>query len=311
MSYSWAQDPQFSQFFSNQLYLAPSFAGASDRSRVSSAVRSQWLGISGPGGVFTTYYTAYDHYFSNFNSGLGVIFLGDVAGSASYGLTELSLIYSYNFRIFDVWYVRPGVSFIYGEYGLDYQELIFTGEVFSQSIENPVTEPNDKYIDANASMLIYSDRIWFGGTAGHLLAPQLESLGFDNNRSLGITLFAGGEIIKYSRLLKPIDETLNLAGQLRLYNTQKQFDVGLYWYKAPLLLGLWYRGIPVVNSKRGDALIPLIGYKNEWLYVGYSYDFTVSDLITNTYGSHEISINFKFNPPPKKQKLGAVPCPHF
>lgn len=311
LSNGWTQAPQFSQFFSNQLYLAPSFAGATERSRVSSAVRSQWQGISGPGGVFNTYYTAYDHYFPNFNSGIGAIFLGDISGSANLGLTELSLIYSYNFRIFNLWYARPGVSFTYGEYGLDFQELIFTGEVFSQNVENPVTEPNQRYMDANASLLIYSERIWFGATALHLLAPHLEGIGFDNNRSLGTTIFAGGEIVKQSRLLNPIDETLNLAGQLRLFNTQKQFDIGLYWYKDPLILGLWYRGIPVVNSQRGDALIPLIGYKNEWLYVGYSYDFTVSNLITNTFGSHELSVNFKFNPPPKKKKLGAVPCPHF
>jgi len=309
---SWSQDPQFSQFFSNQLYLAPSFAGAADRSRVSMAARTQWIGISeGGGGVFTTYYAAYDHYFTNFNSGLGVILLGDVAGSANYGIKEITLLYSYNLEVFNTWYLRPGINFTYGQYGLDRSELIFSPEVADGNINNPVQDPNLKYLDANASLLLYTNRLWFGGTALHLLAPHLSTLGFDNFRTTGVTLFAGGEIIKYSKLLNPIDETLNLAGQFRFYNSQKQFDVGLYWYKHPLILGLWYRGIPAINSQRGDALIPLVGFKNDWFYIGYSYDFTVSNLITNTAGTHEISMNFKFRPPPRKKKIGALPCPHF
>lgn len=306
-----AQDAQFSQFFSNQLYLAPSFAGASERSRLSTAYRTQWLGVSGAGGVYKTYYTAYDHYFSNYNSGIGVIILKDVAGSADFGLTEYSLIYSYNFKIFNTWYVRPGVSMSYSQLGLNVEKLKFTPDVIIDDSPNPRALPQQKFIDAAASLLVYSRRAWFGFNVNHLLSPRIDLLGYQINNATGTTIFAGGEIIKYSRLLKPIDETLNLAAQLRLYNTQKQFDVGLYWYKHPLILGLWYRGIPLVNSQRGDALIPLIGFKNKYFYVGYSYDFTMSNLISHSRGSHELSVNFKFTPPPRRKKIGAVPCPHF
>jgi type IX secretion system PorP/SprF family membrane protein len=304
-----AQDPQFSQFFSNQMYLAPSFAGATGASRLTLSSRAQWLGVNENPAVYMTYLVAYDHYFANFNSGVGAILVQDRAGTAEFGVTEASVIYSYNLNMFRNWYLRPGLSFTYGEYGLDNEKLKFFGDLVD--LETNINVQQKRYLDANASLLVYSKRVWFGFTAAHLMAPSLSIGSFSSDKSLGVTLFGGAEIIKYSKLLKPIDETLNLAGQIRIFNTQKQFDIGLYWYKHPLILGVWYRGIPVVNSQRGDALIALIGFKNSWMYFGYSYDFTVSNLISSSLGSHEISFNVKFRPPPKRKKLGAVPCPHF
>ncbi|MCF8379375.1 MAG: type IX secretion system membrane protein PorP/SprF [Bacteroidales bacterium] len=41
------QDPQFTQFYANKLYLAPSFAGAVQMDRVSSSYRNQWPSLPG------------------------------------------------------------------------------------------------------------------------------------------------------------------------------------------------------------------------------------------------------------------------
>jgi hypothetical protein len=65
---SWAngfgQDPQFSQFYSNPLYLAPSFAGATGGSRLCANFRDQWIALPS---TFITYSFSYDHYFEPFN----------------------------------------------------------------------------------------------------------------------------------------------------------------------------------------------------------------------------------------------------
>ena len=98
-----------------------------------------------------------------------------------------------------------------------------------------------------------------------------------------------------------------------LYKKQEsieQLDLGVYWHKSPLVLGFWYRGIPPFNSKIGDAVVFLVGYKTPQFNIGYSYDFTVSDLLVHARGSHEISMSFKFLLP-KRKKLGSVPCPEF
>jgi type IX secretion system PorP/SprF family membrane protein len=82
---SWArgQDPQFTQFYANPLYLAPSFAGATEQDRISATYRNQWPELNN---VFVTYSFAYDHFFENFNSGVGILLLRDVAGSGDLGI---------------------------------------------------------------------------------------------------------------------------------------------------------------------------------------------------------------------------------
>jgi hypothetical protein len=92
-----------------------------------------------------------------------------------------------------------------------------------------------------------------------------------------------------------------------------QTDVGLYYYKYPLVFGLWYRGVPLVTSQAGDALIALVGFKTDVFQIGYSYDFTISNLIASTGGAHEISIVYEFTSftTGSKRKYRAIPCPEF
>ena len=49
---SQGQDPQFTQFYANPLYLNPAFAGTSIQSRLVVATRIQWASIPG---AFQTY----------------------------------------------------------------------------------------------------------------------------------------------------------------------------------------------------------------------------------------------------------------
>lgn len=307
-----SQDPQFTQFYSNPLYLAPSFAGAIEGSRVATVYRNQWSGLAQP---FVTYTLSYDHYFSNFNSGVGILFLRDFAGAGKLGITNLGIQYSYNFKIFDYWHVRPGVHFCYTQSGINFYELTFNDQLngtydLNSTIEVPTLGKNVGDIDFATSLLVYSKRVWFGGTVDHLLKPNHSLIGNVAEIPLKFTAFGGVELVRRGRLLKPLDETLTFAALFRHQGIHKQLDFGLYWYKMPFVLGAWYRGIPMVNSPRGDAISFLAGYKLEKFSIGYSYDFTISNLITSTNGAHEISVVFSFKTQ-KKKKFEAVPCPHF
>jgi len=55
----------------------------------------------------------------------------------------------------------------------------------------------------------------------------------------------------------------------------------------------------------------LIGYKSPHFSIGYSYDFTISNLVSSTAGAHEISIAIEFQKQKKRRRLHAVPCPEF
>ena len=54
-----AQDPAFSQFYANPLYLNPAFAGSDICPRMSLNFRDQWPGI---GKTYVTYSASYDQY---------------------------------------------------------------------------------------------------------------------------------------------------------------------------------------------------------------------------------------------------------
>jgi len=306
------QDPQFTQFYANPLYLAPSFAGATQQDRVSMVYRNQWPELPG---TFVTFTFAYDHFFESFNSGVGVLLLRDVAGSGNLSMTNAAVQYSYDIKINNWWHVRPGVQFIYTQQGIDYNQLIWNTMLTTTGTSTGTEAPPEETkadIDFGTSALVYSDRYWFGFSVDHLLTPNY-GLWYENaDWPMKFSVYGGAQIIHKGRLLSPIDESVSLAFYYRHQYIYNQVDLGLYWYKAPLMLGFWYRGIPLVGmDKRGDALAFLVGYKMDQIRVGYSYDFTISNLVSSTGGAHEISVVYEFKTTRKRLKKRMVPCPEF
>jgi type IX secretion system PorP/SprF family membrane protein len=307
----YAQDPQFTQFYSVPLYLGPSFAGATQQHRVSMSYRKQWVAA----GNYNTLVCAYDRYFANYNSGVGLMIMSDQAGTGHLGNSYVYLLYSYDFLIRNTWHVRPGISFITSMNTLDFSRLIFPDQINSERIEpiSKETPPSDEVrmnIDGSVSALVYNEKIWFGFTTDHLLRPNLAFYGDKTLTPLKFTIYGGGKIISKGRLLKPLDESISVAFQFKMQGDYKQLDLGLYWLNSPMVFGFWYRGLPQVNSDRGDALAFLGGLKLSHLSIGYSYDFTISNLITSTYGTHEVSVIWEFQTQ-RKKKYHAIPCPEF
>ena len=306
----FGQDPQFSQFYSNPLYLAPSFAGATGGSRVCANFRDQWIALPA---TFMTYSFSYDHYFAPFNSGIGFLAYRDVAGTGELGTFSLGVQYSYNIKIKNTIFVRPGLHFSYRETGLAFNKLTFIDNVMNPDGGTTIPaalETNTRDVDLGLSTLVYSKRVWAGTTVDHILLPNISLYADKVKVPIKVSVFGGVELVRKGRLLKPVDETMTLAFLLKTQAQYTQLDLGVYWHKNPLVLGLWYRGIPPFNSQRGDAFVILVGYKTTQFNIGYSYDMTISNLIAHAIGSHEISVSYKFLLPRRKKK-GGVPCPEF
>jgi type IX secretion system PorP/SprF family membrane protein len=311
---SYGQDPTFSQFYANPLYLAPSFAGATEEYRLGLNYRNQWPAVPG---VFHTYSISFDKAMPNFNSGFGILASYDVAGSGDLSTTNIGLLYSYDFSISNDWHIRPGVHFKFYYLGLDIYKLIFNSQLTGSGTSPSVYPPpfdNVADVDFATSALAYNDRIWAGFTLDHLLVPKTSFYGDDANVPIKFNLFGGIQLIKKTRLRVKLQETLSIAMNFQRQAKFYQTDVGLYYFKSPLIFGLWYRGIPFMTSQAGDAIIGLIGYKSDNLHIGYSYDFTISNLIGSTAGAHEISLVYEFTSfslGTQKKRIRAIPCPEF
>ncbi|HUU99965.1 MAG TPA: PorP/SprF family type IX secretion system membrane protein [Bacteroidales bacterium] len=311
---SFGQDPTFSQFYANSLYLAPSFAGATEEYRFALNYRNQWPAVPG---VFHTYSISFDKALVNFNSGIGVLATYDVAGSGDLSTTNIGLLYSYDFNIDEDWHIRPGVNFKFRYLGLNIYKLVFASQMTGSGTVPTIYPPpfdNVADIDFATSALVYNDRIWAGFTLDHLLNPKQSFYGEDSNLPIKLNVFGGLQILRNTRLKQKLQEVLSVAMNFQKQGKFYQSDLGLYYYRDPLIFGLWYRGIPFVTSQAGDALIALIGIKTDKVHIGYSYDFTISNLISSTAGSHEISIVYEFNSltlGQEKRRVRAIPCPEF
>ena len=308
-----AQDPQFSQFYSTPMLLAPSFAGGVRDSRFSLNFRDQWAAIPGK---YVTLSAAFDRNFPLFNSGVGFYFMRDVAGSSRLSLTNLGMAYSYLIKLSPEWNLRPGVGFYFTQRSIDYSKLIFGDQLASSPTSG---SSSNQYpgkdavqdVDASSSIIVFNKAFWGGATVDHLLKPDRSFTGNTARAPLRVSVYGGMRLVLAGIQLKPADESVSFAFHYKQQADFRQLDMGLYWYKNPILVGVWYRGIPLFKSYAGsDAVVFMVGYRMEGFQVGYSYDATVSKLGYQTGGSHEISLIYEFAITAKK-KWAAVPCPEF
>ncbi len=317
-----AQDPMFSQFYANPLYLAPSYAGASAKgSRIALNYRNQWPAITK---TYQTYNVSFDHFFPKIKSGVGLFFLSDVAGSASLYTNAIGFQYSFDFQVNNEWHIRPGLSFMYLYTGIDNSKLVFYSEIADPDSEYRGLLPMERQddFDVNVSFLGYNEWHWIGFSVNHLMRPNIYFYGnhigqehFPYWRTLKYSFFGGTKIRLRGKLLKYYKESLTLAYLFEQQHVYNQLNLGAYYHKNPLVFGLWYRGLPIGQNYKGgrsESLVFLVGYKaSDIINIGYSYDFTISSLGISSGGSHEVSLIWNFHVKERLKKPKALPCPDF
>jgi len=310
---STAQDVQFTQFYSAASQLNPAFTGLGVCSRVTLNHRIQWPGVSEG---FTSSIVSYDHYLRESNIGIGLIVERDVAGSSNLTRTLINPILSYQVRLSRKigisFGVQPGVGFG----SLDFSNLIFADQITRGGNVATVEEfpQNVFYFDIGSGILLYSKNVWLGGSFYHLNSPN-ESV---TNNSDGVIPIRSSIHGGYKIKLKE-DNSITTAFNYRAQAKFDQVDIGAYYTKSILNIGLWYRGIPFFKSfadgfSNNDAIAVILGLKTERFSIGYSYDFTISRLNnSSSNGAHEISLTYQFcNVKRKRRKRRLfIECPSF
>lgn len=309
----FAQDSQFSQFYASPLYLAPSFAGSTDGDRFSLNYRNQWPAITKS---FQTYSLGYDHYFPHLKSGVGLLLFREQAGTSSLSTTNIGLAYSYKFRFRSGWRISPGLSFFYTQRNVNFGALTFEDELRSDQTtgtgELQILEKKAD-IDASFSVLAFNKNYWLGFTWDRILMPNRSLTGDIIEDPFKFSVYGGTKFKIFDRYNWASGQSISPSFLFKMQDTYTQLDLGLYWYQMPLVIGIWYRGIPVFKElSSNDALAFLLGFKIDQFSIGYSYDLTISKLVGFTGGTHEISINYLFNQGvTQREKRKIIPCPSF
>ena len=306
---AFCQKPQFSQYYATPLLIAPSFAGNSFGTRVFLNYRDQWAKLPGS---LVTYSAAIDNNFYSINSGMGVVIMNDVVGSARLGSASITGLYSYRFNVTDNWRIRPGISFSYTQRSLNYKKAVFPDQITETGTDPTTIEQQNKpyyFLDASSSIVVYNQMMWYGLCVDNLMRP-INSFTRQNARLYMQWSQFGGVNFPLTNSVGKVPEVITLNYLLKFSRQFYQMDIGLNWYRTPLLLGFAWRGLPAIHDYPSyDALVFMTGIAFNNMAFGYSYDFTISKLGSGPGGSHEITFSYSFNEGSKTQRKGAIPCP--
>jgi len=301
-----AQDPQFTQFYANPLYLNPALAGSARCPRLTMNYRNQWPGLTG---TFVTYAASYDQYVKAVDGGIGLQVLNDQAGEGTLSTTRVSAQYAYQFNLSRSFAIRAGGEVCYFQRSLDWNKLTFGDMIDARKgfIYTTLDQPRGGRVagvDFSAGIMGYSETVYFGVAAHHLTEPNESLIEGNSKLPVKITGHIGAKFnIKDSKYGSSSSSFVSPNILFQQQADFKQLLFGLYMTKGPIVGGVWYRN--------KDAFVVLAGVQTPLLRVGYSYDVTVSRLTTKTAGSHEISLTMQFDCRPSKRKFRTISCPSF
>jgi type IX secretion system PorP/SprF family membrane protein len=301
-----AQDPEFTQFYANPLYLNPAFAGTHRCPRVALNYRNQWPGLTGS---FVTTSASYDQHVDAIYGGLGLLVVNDVAAN-TLTTSRISGMYSYEGKVSRTFSIRAGVEATYFQKTLDWSKLTFGDMIdarrgFVYDTYDIQRGGQRSGMDFSAGLLGYSDKFFFGLAVHHLTEPNESLISGNSPLPRKFTGHAGANIVPQGSGGKYVKSDVVISPNI-LFRAQENFsqlNLGLYISKGSLVGGAWYRN--------RDAFILLLGIKSDMVSLGYSYDVTVSKLSMAIAGSHEISFTLNFNCKPKKRTYRTISCPSF
>lgn len=318
-----AQDFHYSQYYAAPLHLNPAFTGTDKHHRIAINNRIQWPSLPK---AFNNYSLSYDYNLRDLNSGLGVLLTTEQAGSAGLRNTSGALNYSYKVNFDKKWIVSTGMYIGYTSRRIDGSKIILGDQIDFGVDGAPSSDPvagqlsGVQYVDTGAGVLVYNSKVWFGSAFHHLNEPNQSFLEGESKLPMKYSFHGGIQIPLGEKMFRRGEAPSSISPSF-IYKSQgrfRQLDLGAFFLYEPIVMGLWYRGIPLADNGTSlvnhDAVVFLMGVRFSFFDVGYSYDANISRLGADTGGAHELSLQFRFdttNPTRVKKKDKYLPCPAF
>ncbi|WP_339700183.1 type IX secretion system membrane protein PorP/SprF [Algoriphagus aquimarinus] len=299
-----AQDFHYSQFYAAPLYLNPALTGSTELSRIGVNYRKQWPGLDQD---FNAYSAYFDHYSYDLRSGIGISVNSFQETNMKVNTSDVSFYYAYNLQIADNWNFRMGTqaSIVRRSAALD--NLVFGDQVdlFNRTI-NPNTMDNVpdfdpySYFDLSFGGLLTNENFWLGSSFHHVNEPHLSYYPDDENGYLPIKWSIHGgwnfPLGANQYFGSKFDNMASIMANYKKQGAFQQIDIGTQLLYRSVISGISYRGIPGLRDMPNqDSIILMLGIKLEsGMVIGYSYDFMVSNIGSQTKGAHEISVRYQF-----------------
>ena len=302
-----AQDPTFTQFYSNPVYLNPALSGSSGCPRVALNYRNQWPQLTGN---YVTYAASYDSYFKNISGGVGLVALHDQQGQGTIQTSMIGASYSYYLKVNRKFRLMFGGQAAYYQKYLDWSQLTF-GDMIDprrgfiyQTGDVPRGDGRRGFFDVSAGLVGFSKNFYFGAAFHHLNRPDESMILGQSKLPIKFTGHVGANIKLGQR--GRYSSTTFLSPNI-IYQNQngfQQLNLGAYLKYESFTIGAWYRN--------KDAFILTVGINTEKYRIGYSYDLTVSELGNGVSGgSHEVSLGINLKCKKPARDFRRLSCPSF
>jgi len=275
------QDPLFTQYMFNNLYMTPAYAGVDGVTRITAVHRQQWLGYQssfGDGGAPTTQMVTFNTPIYKMRSGFGEYVVNNQLGRVNN--LEAQMMYAYHLGIKETklsFAVKLGI----------YSQTI-DGSKY-RAIQNPdplITEGKESQVrpDLGAGVFFRAEKYYAGIGFNHLLRSEFD-FGQDSTRGAleNHINFTGGYFYEVSFDLK-----LQFTAAVRTDLNKTQIDVaGIAHIKDTMYGGLAFR--------QSEAASLLLGYsllKDKSLKLGAAVDFIVKDQAAKENFSLEFMLSY-------------------
>ncbi|MDR0713810.1 MAG: type IX secretion system membrane protein PorP/SprF [Bacteroidales bacterium] len=276
------QDPQYSQYMFNQLAINPGYAGSRDAICATALHRQQWIGMKGT--PVTSVFSAHTPFrLFGADHGAGLNITNDVLGFNK----DISIGLDYAYRMnAGPGKLGIGISGIFLNKALKASWYIPNGSP-DDDPSIPAAEESIMAFDMAFGLFYRSERAYLGISSTHLLQPDLR---YKEKNTSGFTLkrhyyLSAGCLIPMKNPVWELDPSVFAYSD----GTSSQLTANLnVTYNKKFWGGIAYR--------LNDALIAQVGIELfDGLKVGYSYDYSYTDVRRYSGGSHEIVVNYCFN----------------
>jgi len=277
------QDPLLSQYMFNTFVFNPGAAGVSGMVCATVLNRQQWVGMKGAPSTTIFDVTAPVKPFK-INSGVGLLVESDNVGFDK----DINISGSYSYHL-ELGKGTLGIGLNAGMLNktLNPTWEIPTGDSHTPASGDPlIPENKESYVafDAGLGLFYQADKYYASFSVTHINQPKIKF-------SKGTPYVSRHYYLTAGYTLQLPDPSLELLPSVFAFSDGKvmQFDVtSLIRYNKKVWGGVSYR--------YGDALIGVIGFELfNGLRVGYSYDFTTSEMGKTSNGSHEFMFNYCFD----------------
>jgi type IX secretion system PorP/SprF family membrane protein len=299
------QTPQYSQYVMNGFLLNPSYAGSDGYTSFSLTAREQWVGLDDSPSTFAVAAQTRllnDSYISKATSvrkkinrptkgghvGVGGYVFADRNGIMK--RTGAQLAYAYHINMTNYRQLSFGLSLTAYQYFVDKSGAVLGDDLYYDKPDVWFDNYDGTVFitDANFGVSYMTRKYYVGYSMNNLLRGLIMfgNKGDNTHSELGHYYLTGGYKIELPADDWMIEPSAMIKSSDMMFKSIQMDVTARVYYKEEYWMGLSYR--------TSDAIVLLAGLKYDRYYFGYACDFTLSDLRTQSFGTHELTIVAKF-----------------